>query len=90
MLSANLVIEWEVCLAAQSWVNREYRKGLSTHPCGAPVLRISEVEVLFQTFTNWGQPVRKSRTQLNRAGLSPRASSLMMSLDGIMVLNAEL
>jgi hypothetical protein len=24
------------------------------HPCGAPVLRISEVEVLFPTFTTWG------------------------------------
>uniref|UniRef100_A0A4W5QTG1 Protein kinase domain-containing protein n=1 Tax=Hucho hucho TaxID=62062 RepID=A0A4W5QTG1_9TELE len=31
-----------------------YRRGLSTHPCGAPVLRISEVEVLFPTFTTWG------------------------------------
>ena len=34
----------------QSLVIREYRRGLSTHPCGAPVLRISEVEVLFPTF----------------------------------------
>ena len=29
----------------------EYRKGLSTHPYGAPVLRMSEVEMLFPTFT---------------------------------------
>ena len=28
------------------------------HPCGAPVLRISEVEVLFPTFTTWGWPVK--------------------------------
>ena len=26
-------------MATQSWVNREYRRGLSTHPCGSPVLR---------------------------------------------------
>ena len=41
MSSANLMIELEVCVATQSWVNREYRRGLRTHPCGAPVLRIS-------------------------------------------------
>jgi hypothetical protein len=41
----NLMIELEVCAATQSWVNREYRRGLSTHPCGAPVLRISVVEI---------------------------------------------
>uniref|UniRef100_A0A674C2H3 CCAAT-binding factor domain-containing protein n=1 Tax=Salmo trutta TaxID=8032 RepID=A0A674C2H3_SALTR len=35
------MIELEVCMATQSWVNREYRRGLRTHPCGAPVLRIS-------------------------------------------------
>ena len=28
-------------LTMQSWVNREYRRGLCTHPWGAPVLRIS-------------------------------------------------
>jgi hypothetical protein len=35
------MIELEARLATQSWVNRDYRRGLSTHPCGAPVLRIS-------------------------------------------------
>ena len=34
-------------MATQLWVNREYRRGLRTHPCGAPVLRISGVEMLF-------------------------------------------
>ena len=28
-------------MATQSWVNREYRRGLRTQHCGAPVLRIS-------------------------------------------------
>jgi hypothetical protein len=51
------MIEVEVCKATQSWVNREYRRRLSTHPCGAPVLRIREVEMLFHTFTIWGQSV---------------------------------
>ena len=74
----------------QSWVNREYRRGLSTHLCGDPVLRISEMEVLFPTFTAWGQPVRKSRTQLHRVEFRPRPPSLMLSLECTIVLNAEL
>ena len=61
MSSANLMIELEVCEAIQSWVNREYRRGLSMYPSGAPLLRISEVEVLFSTFTIRGWPVRNSR-----------------------------
>ena len=90
MLSANLMIELEACLSTQSWVNREYWRGLRTHPCGASVLRITEAEVLFHTFTTMGQPVRKSMTQLHRAVFRPRASSLMISLEGTRVLNAEL
>ena len=43
------MIELEVCMATQSWVNREYRRELSTHPCAAPVLRVSKVEMLFTT-----------------------------------------
>ena len=77
-------------MAKQSWVNREYRRGLSTNPCGAPVLRIRIVEVLFPTFTSWVWPVRRSRSQLHSEGLRPRAPTLMMSLEGSMVLNAEL
>ena len=57
------MIELDVCMATQSWVNREYRRVLSTHPCGAPVLRSSGVEMLLPTLTTWGRPVRKSRTQ---------------------------
>ena len=45
--SANLMMVLESCLAMQSWVNREYKRGLSTHPWGAPVLRISVADVLF-------------------------------------------
>ena len=61
-------------MATQSWVNMVYRRGLRTHPCGAPVLRISRVEMLFPTVTTWGLPVRMSRTQLHRTGstLQPR------------------
>ena len=60
------MIELEACVAMQSWVNRECRRRLSTHPCGAPVLRISIVEMLLPTFSTWGRPVRKYRTQLHR------------------------
>ena len=84
------MIELEACVATQSRVNREYRRGLSTHPCGAPVLRISKVEMMFPTITTWERSVRKPRTQMQRTGFRPRASSLMMSLEGTMLLNAEL
>ena len=88
--SANLVIELETFVATQSWVNKEYRRGLSIHPYGTPVLRISVVEVLLPTFTTWGWPIGKSRTQLHRAGFRPKALSFVMRLEGTMVLNAEL
>jgi hypothetical protein len=45
------MIELETCVATQSSVNREYRRRLSMHPYGALVLRVSEVEILFPTFT---------------------------------------
>ena len=36
--SANLMMVLELRVATQSCVNREYRRGLSTQPWGAPVL----------------------------------------------------
>jgi hypothetical protein len=71
-------------------VNREYRRGLSRHPCGATMLRISMEDVLLPTFTTCGRPVGESRTQLHMEGFRPRALSLVMSLEGTMVLKAEL
>ena len=69
-------------MATQSWVNREYRRGLSTHPCGAPLLTISEVEMLFPTFTTWGRPIRMSRTQLHRVGVETQGLKLNDELGG--------
>ena len=43
----------ESCVATQSWVNRQYRRGLSTHPWGTPVLRVSVAEVMLPTLTTW-------------------------------------
>ena len=62
--SANLVLV--SYLAMQSWMNREFRRGLSTHPWGAPVLRISVADLLLPSLTT------KSRIQLQREGFSPR------------------
>jgi hypothetical protein len=87
--SAHWMIELEACMATQSWMNREYRRELSTHPCGAPVLRVSEVELLLPTFTTWGGAVRMSRTQLHRVGLRPRDSSLVMIFEGSMGLSCS-
>ncbi len=46
MSSANLTMTLELCVAVQSCVYREYRSGLRTQPCGAPVLRIRGDDVL--------------------------------------------
>ena len=51
---------------------------------------VSVADVLLPTLTTWGWPVRKSRIQLQREMFSPIALSLVMSLEGTMVLNAEL
>ena len=56
------------------------------HPCGSPVLRISVEEIMWHIFTTLGRPVRKSRTQLHREDVSPRA----VGSGGSMVLKAEL
>ena len=88
--SENLMMGLESCLAMQSGVNREYRSGLSTHPLGAPVLRISMADVLLPTLTTWGRPGRKSRIQEQREVFRPRVLSLVLSFEGTMVLNAEL
>jgi hypothetical protein len=54
------------------------------------VLRISVADVLLPTLTTWGQPVRKSRIQLQREVFTPRVLSLVMSFEGTMVFYTEL
>ncbi len=79
----------ELCVAVQSCVYREYRSGLRTQPCGAPVLRIRGDDVLLPILTTWLLPVRKSRIQLHRDLFSPRVWSFATSVAGTMVLNVE-
>ena len=54
------------------------------------MLRSSVADVLLPTLTTWGWPVGKSMIQLQRKVFSPRVLSLVMNLEGTMVLNAEL
>jgi uncharacterized protein YggT (Ycf19 family) len=54
------------------------------------VLRVSVVDVLLPTITTCGRPVRKFRIQLQREVFSPRVLSLVMSLEGNMLLKVEL
>ena len=49
------------------------------------MVRISVADVLLPTLTTWGQPIRKSRIQLQRDVFSPRVFSLVMSFVGTMV-----
>jgi hypothetical protein len=66
------------------------QEGIEHAPLRGPVLRISVEDVLLHTHTTWGRPVRKSRIQLQREVFSPRVLSLVLTLEGTMVLNAEL
>ncbi len=79
----------ELNLAVQSWVSSVKSSVLSTQPCGAPVLSVVVLEVLWPTRTDCGLPVKKSRIQLQRELLRPSRLNLLMSW-GIIVLNAEL
>ena len=56
-------------MATQSWVNREYRRGLRTHPCGAPVLRVSKVGMFFPTFPTWGAARQKVPDCITQGGV---------------------
>ena len=56
-------------MAIQSWGNMEYRRGLRTHPCGAPVLRIRGVEMLFPTLTTWGRPRQEVQYPVAQGGV---------------------
>ena len=76
-------------MAMQSWVNREYRRGLSTLPCGAPVSRISEVEMLFSTLTTWGAH-QEAQNPIAQGRVETQGLKLMMSLEGTIVLIAKL
>ena len=59
--SANFTMSFEMCVAAQSCVNKENRRGLSTQPWGVPVLVITVDEVRSTILTTCGLPVRKSK-----------------------------
>jgi hypothetical protein len=63
-------------------VNREYSSGLSMHPCGATVLRISEVEVLFLTFTTWGAACQKVQDPVAQGGVLNQGPELIDELGG--------
>ena len=69
-------------MAMQSWVNREYRRGLSTHRCRAPVLMISEVELLFPTFTTWGAARQKVQDPIAQGGVETQGLKLNDELGG--------
>jgi hypothetical protein len=47
------------------------------------------VEVLLPNLTTQGRPIRKSKIQLKREVFSPRVPSLVINLEGTMVLNAK-
>ncbi len=80
--SANLMKRLELCDGVQSWVSRVKRRGLSTHPWGAPVFSVMVLDVLMPTRTAWGLPVRKSNSQLHREVLSPSWTNCEWAAEG--------
>jgi hypothetical protein len=65
-------------MATQSWVNREYRRGLSTDP----VLRISEVEMLFPTFNTWEAARQEVQEPIAQRGVETQGLKLNDELGG--------
>lgn len=60
VLSANLIMVLVLYNGIQSFVYTEQRNGLSTHPCGAPVLIVKVEEVCKPILTDCGRSVKKS------------------------------
>ena len=87
--SANLMMVLVGWVRVQSYVYKEYSNGLSTQPCGEPVLSVMVEERWGPSFTVCGRFVRKSFIQVQE-GERPSAVSLLTSMSGMMVLNAEL
>jgi hypothetical protein len=54
------------------------------------VLRVSVADVLLPALIIWGQPIMKSRIQLQKEVCNPRLVNLVMSLECTMVLNSEI
>ena len=61
-------------------MNREYRRGLITHPCGAPVLRISVVDVLSPTFTYLGAACQEAQDPLPASELLPAEGKTVLEM----------
>ena len=72
VLSAMLTRRLELCIAAQSCVNMENRRGLSTLPWGVPVLVISVHEVRSPILTTCGLSIRKLKIHLQREVIERR------------------
>ncbi len=83
---ANLMKRLELCDGVQSWVSRVKRRGLSTHPWGAPVFSVMVLDVLMPTRTAWGLPVRKSNSQLHREVLSPSWTIYMLTNEAFVLI----
>ena len=79
------MIELEACMATQSWVNMEYRRGLRTHPCGDQ--RGGDVVSYLHHI---GAAHQKVQNPVAQGGSRPSVSGLMASLEDTMVLKAEL
>ena len=79
----------ESCLATQSWVNREYKRGLSTHPLRGPSVKDQRggSVVAYSYHLGVGEQVQEPVAE---EVLSPRVLSLVISFVGTMALNAEL
>ena len=67
---------------------KEQSSGLSTQPCEEPVLSVILEESWGPSFTVYGRFV--SFIQVQMEGESPSAASLLTSMSGMIVLNAEL
>lgn len=80
---------FDECAGVRSYVDGGYNKGLSTQPCGEPVLRVMDEERWGSVLTLCGRSVGKSLIQLYVNVDRPRSNSFPTRMLGMIVLKAE-
>ncbi len=90
VLSANFMIWLVLKLAEKSYVSNINNKGLSTHPCGDPVLTVIILDVVLTNHTVCCLSVKKSKIYLHMPGSAPSNNNFSISCCGKIIMNAEL
>jgi hypothetical protein len=84
------MIELEASVATQSWVIRESRKGAEHAPLWGPCIEDQRSGGVVSYLHHLGAARQEFQDPVAQGGVQTQGLSLMMSLEGSMMLNAEL